>query len=306
MNGEIVKMAARLPKDVEIIVGVPRSGLLAGSLLALHLNLPLTDLEGLIHGRMLAGGARLKGRQLETLLDTSRTVLVVDDSVATGAQLKVVRERLGAAKLPHTLLYAAVYVKPGFENVVDFAGEAVPVPRVFEWNFMHHGQLSVACMALEGVLYREPQRELYQDDAQVLHAEPLHLPSKPVGWLVSHRPEAYRASTEAWLAKYGIKYEKLIMMPAEGGLAADGDAHFKADVYRKTGARMFIENSVDHATSIADLSGRPVLCMDTREMIYPGVQPKRLLKTDILDQALHTTQMKVRKRVHKFLKQFNA
>ena len=303
LNSQVVSMASRLPKEVEVIVGVPRSGLLAGSLLALHLNLPLTDLEGLIQGRMLAGGARLKGRHLETLLHTPRTVLVIDDSVATGAQLKAVKEKLAAAKLPHTLLYAAVYVKPG-ESPVDFAGEAVPVPRVFEWNFMHHGQLSVACMAVEGVLHRAPPAD--EDYERFLgRVEPLHLPTKRVGWLVSRRPETFRASVEAWLAKHGVGYETLIMASAQAKPTVDGDVQFKADAYRKTGARMFVEGGADEAASVARLSSRPVLCMETREMIRPDAQP-RLLKTDVLDQAVFTARMKLRRRFRKLFKQLNT
>ncbi len=306
LNSQIVGMASRLPREIEVIVGVPRSGLLAGSLLALHLNLPLTDLEGFIQGRMLAGGARLEGRDLETLLHTSRTVLVIDDSVATGAQLKKVKERLGAAGLPHKILYAAVYVKPDFENVVDFAGEAVPVPRVFEWNFMHHGRLSEACMAVENVLYREPQASEGDEDAyaeRLAHVEPLHLPTKPVGWLVSSGPETRRAPLQAWLADHNVRYEELILA-AKGARPEAGDASFKADVYRKTGARMFIEGDAGRAADIANLSGRPVLCMDTREMFRPGPRPKAL-SSDALDQAVSTARMKARRRFRRFLKQLN-
>ena len=300
LNSQIVSMASRLPQEVEVIVGVPRSGLLAGSLLALHLNLPLTDLEGFIQGRMLAGGARLKGQALETLLHTSRTALIIDDSVATGAQFRVVRERLAAAELPHTLLYAAVYVKPG-ESPVDFAGEAVPTPRVFEWNFMHHGQLSVACMAVEGVLHRElPSGEDYARFLE--HAEPLHLPTKPVGWLVSRRPGRDRAPLEAWLTEHNVRCEKLVMMPA--GADHTQSDQFKADTYRKTGALMFVDSTVEGAANVANLSGRPVLCIETREMIRPGVQP-RLLKTAALDQAVSTVRMKARKRFRRLFKQLN-
>ena len=38
--------ALPLPRDVRLVVGVPRRGILAASVLALQLNLPLTDVAG--------------------------------------------------------------------------------------------------------------------------------------------------------------------------------------------------------------------------------------------------------------------
>jgi hypothetical protein len=43
----------RLPRNLEVIVGAPRSGMLVANLLALHLNLPMTDIEGLLGSRLI-------------------------------------------------------------------------------------------------------------------------------------------------------------------------------------------------------------------------------------------------------------
>lgn len=52
LNSDIKKWISELPNDLDLIVGIPRSGLLVANLLALHLNLPLTDVEGLIENRI--------------------------------------------------------------------------------------------------------------------------------------------------------------------------------------------------------------------------------------------------------------
>jgi hypothetical protein len=53
-------------------------------------------------------------------------------------------------------------------------------------------------------------------------------------------------------------------------MAAGAYATFKADVYRRTGAKLFIESSPRLTEQIAELSGQPVFCTATREMVYPG------------------------------------
>ena len=50
-------------------------------------------------------------------------------------------------------------------------------------------------------------------------------------------------------------------------------AAWKADVYRRTGASLFIESDVRQAVEIATLARKDVLCIDTMQMIRPGTVP---------------------------------
>ncbi len=52
LNETIIKSLPLIPRDVDLIVGTPRSGLMTATLLALYLNLPLTDVEGLIEEKI--------------------------------------------------------------------------------------------------------------------------------------------------------------------------------------------------------------------------------------------------------------
>ena len=47
LDDAVVSWLADLPRDVDIVAGIPRSGLLVANLLALHLNVPMTDIAGL-------------------------------------------------------------------------------------------------------------------------------------------------------------------------------------------------------------------------------------------------------------------
>lgn len=277
LNRQIIGWLPDLPRDIDLIVGVPRSGLLVGNILALHLNLPLTDVEGLIAGRAFSPGRRGQAVDFKRPLN----VLVVDDSVRSGDEMNRVRRRIAEARLPHAVRYAAPYVLAGSESAVDFYVEAVGVPRVFEWNVMHHTVLLSSCVDIDGVLCADPLEHENDDGERYVEflncAKPLIIPSVPIGWLVTSRLEKYRDHTERWLKANGVQYRELVMLDLSTRaerVAAGAHGTYKANVYRETGADLFIESSMPLAVEIAELSGRPVFCAETREMISPERRPE--------------------------------
>ncbi len=291
LSDQVHAWSRKLPHDIDLIVGIPRSGLLVANLLALYRNLPLTDLEGLLEGRMLTTGHRGKKLGAAGYLSQPRNVLVLDDSVFTGKQLDRAKKMIADADLPHTIRYAAVYVEPKRAEKVDFFREELAMPRVFEWNVMHHSTLQNSCVDMDGVLCIDPAMSenddgpLYQ--AFVDQADSLLVPTGTIGWIVTSRIEKYRAQTEAWLAKHGVAYDNLIMLDYPDGETRRRlkiHSAYKADVYREVGAHLFIESSVKQAFEIANLSLKPVLCIDTMQMIQPGAMPmnRPVLRTEDL------------------------
>jgi orotate phosphoribosyltransferase len=286
LDDDIVEWLPRLPRDLELIVGIPRSGLLAANLLALHLNLPMTDVEGLIAGRVPQPGPRYAAG-VAGLLDKPANILVVDDSVLLGAQLEAVKKRITAARLPHAVRYAALYPAPGSQRHVDFFFEIVSTPRCFEWNLMHHPWvLSKTCMDIDGVLCRDPTPAENDDGPEyqqfLQRADRRYLPSAPVRWLVTSRLEKYREATQDWLAANGVEYGELLMMDypdMDARRAANAYASFKAGIYQRTGAILFVESSASLAAEIARLSGKSVFCVETRKMIDPTLVPRVRRKT---------------------------
>jgi orotate phosphoribosyltransferase len=275
-NKNLLAWLAVLPEDIEIIAGIPRSGLLVANLLSLHMNIPLTDVDGLIAGRVIGAGPRYRG-DAARFLSSPRKVLVVDDSLTTGSQMQLARKKIEGARLAHTVQYCAIYVQPGRENMVDYFCEALPTPRVFEWNIAHTPLAKDFCFDIDGVLCRDPTSDENDDGPRyeqfIRSVKPMLVPSHKVGWLVTCRLEKYRQITEEWLAKHNIEYRELVMMDfptKEARMASGAYATFKADIYRRTGAKLFIESSPRLTEQIAELSGQPVFCAATREMVYPG------------------------------------
>jgi orotate phosphoribosyltransferase len=292
-NQQIIQWMSRLPRDITVVVGIPRSGLLAANLLALHRNLPLTDVDRLIEGKLIQTGERYGGSGTDSLLSARQTVLVLDDSVATGNQINQVKAKIVAACLPHTIYYGAVYALPGSERLVDFFAEALPSPRVFEWNVMHHGELSEFCVDIDGVLCVDPTDEENDDGKNyenfLSNAAPLIIPTKRIGALVTCRLEKYRNLTKEWLTRHGVKYDKLYMLDLpnkKARLAANCHAKYKARIYKDLGASFFIESSLGQAVDIAKFSGKQVLCMETGEMITPGNAAAILQSTVSLPKRL--------------------
>jgi len=164
---------------------------------------------------------------------------------------------------------------------VNFFAEVLKGPTIFEWNLLHHDYfIPHGCVALEGVLCPTPTPEDIRTaqayEQFIATAEPWFLPSQPIGRLITECPQKYRKQTEAWLARYGVKYRQLMMREKQ-----DFDtATFKAKIYAETDSVFFVEGELSQAITIADQTGKFVYCMEARELIQPksGARYRRIAK----------------------------
>jgi orotate phosphoribosyltransferase len=262
---------AQLAKDVvafsenlghyDAIIGVPRSGMPAASMLALHRNVALGDSESLAAGRFYFGGPRLPTGKI-------KRVLVLDDSVLSGKQMTKTKRKLQGAGIK--IHYGCMYVKPGSTRHVDVYHREVPLPRIFEWNVFHAYWMGYACLDIDGVLCRDPSKA-ENDDAKLYRefittVVPRRKPTVRVAAIVTSRLEKYRHETATWLAQHGIEYNKLIMHPAASGAArrkAGDHAQRKAAVYSASEYKLFVESSERQSEIIYQTCLKPVLCTDT-------------------------------------------
>lgn len=281
LNQCVMSNLHRLPVDVDIVVGIPRSGLLPASLIALAFNLPLADVAGCARGEALACG-RTK-RPVRAAVDGAemRHALLVDDSIQSGASMEEARAALQAA-LPHVKITAlAIYGVRGFSMGADIVFERVGEPRVFQWNVMHHKVLASACVDIDGILCADPTDAENDDGAGyrrfLASAAPLHRPTRRIHALITSRLEKYRASTEDWLAAHGIEYGQLLMLDLPDAATRRARAihsEFKAECYgAMKEARLFIESEERQAREIAAASRKPVLWLPGSTMIYHDGSP---------------------------------
>lgn len=271
LNLAIINGLTKIPAGTDLIVGVPRSGMLAANILALHLNLPLTDVEGFIQGRILQSGERLK--KYTKPFSDYRRVVVLEDSIRFGDSIKHVKTRLDGLHPDKEIIYSAVFIGPEVADKVDFHFDVCPTPRVFEWNLMHHVFLNKTCMTIDGILRRRPSTDELGKPIRLRNflrdAELLVRPTQSIGFLIADQSEEFRDITEAWLIRNNIEHDQLIMSPVAAG-AAESAKH-KATVYKNDDCKLFIDSSYPQSIQIAELSGKPVFCTETRSMVHPGL-----------------------------------
>ena len=271
LNNIILTRLSIIPRDIDLIVGVPRSGMLPANLLALYLNRPYTDIHSFLNGHIYKAGARSQFFDISEF----KKILVVDDSIASGSAMIEVKESLKHLEDKFDLKYCAIYVIPGKEKMVDYFFEIVPLPRYFQWNILNHTSLEKACFDIDGVLCPDPLPEQNDDGEKyidfILNAPPLFVPGSKIGTIVTSRLEKYRKETETWLKANNIKYNDLVMLDLPDMKArqkANNHGGHKASAYMSKPYVLFVESEISQAIQINQLSKKPVLCTANFEMIY--------------------------------------
>lgn len=265
MNRAIMANLHRIDRrKFDVVVGIPRSGMIPAAIIATQLQLPLADVESFARGMVY-------GRSGAPMAAKSRVLLVDDTSNRGGAMARAVA-RIGD-KASTLLRFAVFGPYRGDLSIVDLYCEIVPGPRAFEWNMAKHRRLSRWGLDFDGVLCRDPTKEENDDGPRyarfLAKAPPLFLPKRPVGHVVTCRLEKYREACEGWLHKHGVAFGALHMMPfatkAER-MAHGGRGAWKAGIVRGLGVELFIESCPKQAGIIAREAGVPVWCAGTQEV----------------------------------------
>ncbi|OIP81658.1 MAG: phosphoribosyl transferase [Porphyromonadaceae bacterium CG2_30_38_12] len=297
LNEVILRRLSILPRDFDLIVGIPRSGMLPANLLALYLNKPYTDMHSFKNGHIYKAGERGQFFDMKQF----KKILIVDDSIASGSAMTKSKQELQALSADFELSFCAIYIIPGKESMVDYFFEIVPLPRYFQWNIFNHTTLDKACFDIDGVLCVDPT-DAQNDDGPIYtdfiqNAPPLYIPGACIGTLVTSRLEKYRPQTEAWLTKNNVKYNKLVMLDLPDARArqkANNHAQHKANTYKQSEYNLFFESSLQQALEINRLTSKPVFCVENFEMIFEAQSLAYNVKSGKYFPALRRIALKVR------------
>lgn len=230
------------------VVGIPRSGLIAASIIATLKNVQLCTVN-------------------EALAMNPSAFLLVDDSMSGGETMdKTLRlfRQIDGASIPDVTTFT-VYVKPNRPKPHIWL-EEIPGPRVFEWNWAKHTSLRNALLDIDGVICDEDERITNWDDPDHVRkvresASILHLPKYKVKCIATGRKETEREQTAAYLERHGIRYEHLYMSTKERGARRT-----KSLAARETGCKWIIESNQEQAAWLHATLGIPVLCTDANRM----------------------------------------
>ena len=193
----------KIDDSIDLIVGVPRSGMLVANLIALYLNKPLTDIDSFLNGKIYSSGSTKNLKRNINDFSEVKRVLIVEDSSNSGKSIAKAKEKLKSFSNKYDIIYFAMYVTNESKKNVDIYGRIVENPRIFEWNFMHHSILNRACVDIDGVLCFDPTSEQNDDGEKyidfILNAVPKFKPTQRIKYIVTSRLEKYRKYTEEWL-----------------------------------------------------------------------------------------------------------
>lgn len=267
---DIKSKITEIPSDIDLIVGIPRSGMIPAYIIGLALNKPVCSLPEFINGMFGSNGITRKIRKSTQI----RKVLIVDDTINSGNSMANAKEKMGDLVNKYDCKFMAVYsANQDVSKKIDIALHILPQPRFFQWNYMFHSRNITSCFNIDGVLCVDPTPEQNDDGKKYIdfikNAQPLYLPTEPIGYIVTSRLEKYRKETEQWLEEHNVKYKKLYMFDgtAEERRTLGLHAKFKAQVYKElTDADLFIEGEPHQAQQIAALSGKRAICSVNDEM----------------------------------------
>lgn len=268
----------KLPEDIDLIVGIPRSGMIPAYMIALFLNKKVCSVDEYLNGIELHSGERLHPE----LVKNNRKVLIVDDSVHSGVAINKVKQKIDINKdkiLGDTLYFCAIYAREQSKELVDFYFEKVETPRLFQWNYLNHNSNSKSCFDIDGVLCCDPEAWQNDDGEKyeefLKNAKPLFIPSYTIKAIVTSRLEKYRKQTELWLKEHNVKYEKLYMLnlpSKEDRIRLNAHSTFKSEIYSMLeDTNLFIESNPKQAKEICILAQKPVICVETDEMFLPNL-----------------------------------
>lgn len=264
----------------DVVIGIPRSGMIPASIISTFLQLPLASLEGycagIVHGR--------SGRRAQI----GQRILLVDDSCNKGgAMLRAVRHLMSfdyRLRLTRLAVFGPYQLERP-EQHIDIVLADCKGPRIFAWNMWKHKRMARWAYDLDGVLCRDPRGDENDDGPRYLEwmasTEPLFVPLRPIGHIITSRLEKYRKPTEAWLAKQGIKYQSLTMldlpdkrarmsaMKIDGGRGGWKGREFMRLRKQHPELEMMIESCPKQARIIARTAGIPVFCTQSQEVFQP-------------------------------------
>ncbi len=303
LNKTIKDNLYKIPTDIDLIVGVPRSWMLPATILWLYLNCLITDIDSFCKWEIYTCGGTKKWNYINYIKD-ARKIIVIEDSSSSWESVKKAKEKISQSKYWDKCIFWAVYVTNISKSNVDIYFEICPQPRLFERNYIHHSMCKSMCFDIDWVLCENPTEEQNDDWPKyidfILNAKPKFRPTAHIWYLVTTRLEKYRKETEIRLKNNNISYDKLIMLnlkTKEDRQKLNMYWKFKWEVYKKQkDSILFIESDYKQALEIAQISKKPVFCTENSQ--YTTSWFVQNLKTDFIPNLM---EYKIIRYIYKIL-----
>ena len=266
----------KIPHDIDVIIGVPRSGLFAATIISEYLGINITTVDDFISGKIIGGGGRMKPIDYKNV----KKVLVIDDTCFNGSAMRIVKDKLSDIN-GITFIYSVVFLeKSSSANLLDFymadiSGYDMSVfgHALYEWNlFQHYSPILSRCIYdMDGVLCLDPPDERNESAyARYLPvAYPMFIPKEKIGCILTYRLKRWRSETEKWLSDNNVHYGRLLMFNSDSyrDRSKIPPYVYKGEIYKSLdNFALFVESDDEQAKRIAEISGKVVYCVETNKI----------------------------------------
>jgi adenine/guanine phosphoribosyltransferase-like PRPP-binding protein len=246
----------------DLIIGIPRSGLMVANLIALKLGKPLTTPELFVQGKYWKSDLINKKEEY-------KNILLVDDTISSGKTMEKSLQLLHSHCKNLNITKAALIATEESKALIDLYYKIIPHPRVFEWNLLHSKKGKLVS-DLDGVICENCPPGVDLDEEQYIkwlkNAKPYLIPAFEIDVILSNRLEKYRSETQEWLAKHGVRYKELVLWNISSKKERAGKyAQHKIEILLKIKPDIVWESSFAEAKQIWEATKIPTLCID--EMI---------------------------------------
>lgn len=257
VNALIMNGLTKIPDNIDLVVGIPRSGLIVSSLIAEYIRKPSTDLFSYLND---VDNYKLNVGSLAPASDVknANVILLVDDAMGVGITMEKAKNMILSKKPTAKVITCVEFVEPFSTNKVDIYF-SIMKDQFLPWSVLKRG-ISDACCDIDGVLTEDVPAEFDDDGEKYINflknQRPKFRPDRKIHTLVTGRLEKYRGITEEWLRQHNVQYGNLIMLnlPNKQEKMKQDTGNFKAEVFRKSGLQLFIESDFREGNVIKSLN----------------------------------------------------
>jgi orotate phosphoribosyltransferase len=247
---------SKLPIRYDLLVGIPRAGLLFANFMALELSIPLATPEML--------PSYWSGKSIES--GPVRNILIVEDMTKSGTQVKPLKKKVQELFPTATVHIGAVYSPEG-GMALDTYASRLDGTSITEWDFLDEQVYQNVAVDMDGVLCQDCPPGITETnfDDWARNAIPYLIPRFKVQAIITSRLERSRMITDEWLRKYGIKYYNLLCDPSRT-LHERDLIGWKVHCINQRKPQVFVESDAHVAQEVHWRTGVPVVCVSNMRM----------------------------------------
>lgn len=277
----------KVPRNIDLVLAIPRSGLIPATMISQYLNINTMVVQRFCE--LVEAGKDIKtefyhGRRPCDDKREIKNVLVVDDTIYNGSSKLKWKERFNQdCYKDYKFTFLAVY-EEGFSDYFkcDITLKDIKWSSylsdlhmcLYEWNIFSHGNtMSSFAFDIDGVVCIDPPDERNTEEyiKYIKNPIPYHIPevTQAKTTFITYRLNKYRPETSEFLGRMGLAGCQLYMNSATSyeERAKVPPYLYKAQVYGSLEhLKLFIESNDDEAKLIAQISGKPVYCVESNRI----------------------------------------